>query len=73
MTYIAPYRTIADRDAVEAVHEFLSIFIQPNLRIEAEETARLRNEARSGVASIKRLYAPDDTIIEKNATITQDT
>jgi len=72
MNYIAPYRTIADRDAVEAVHEFLSIFIQPDLRIEVEETARLRNEARSGVASIKRLYAPDDTIIEKNATITQD-
>ncbi len=72
MNYIAPYRIIADRDAVEAVHELLTIFIQPDLRIEVEETAHLRNEARSGVASIKRLYAQDDTIIEKNDTITQD-
>ena len=72
MNYIAPYRIIADRDAVEAVHEFLTIFIQPDLLIEVEETAHLRNEARSGVASIKRLYAPDDNIVEKNDTITQD-
>ena len=72
MNYIALSDHCRSRDAVEAVHELLTIFIQPDLRIEVEETARLRNEARSGVASIKRLYAPDDTIIEKNATITQD-
>ncbi len=72
MNYIAPYRTIADRDAVEAVHEFLSLFVKPDLQIERAQTQRLRDDARSGVASIKRLYAPDDTILEKNTPVTQD-
>ncbi len=69
MNYIAPYRTISERDAVEAVHELLSLFVKPDLRIDGVQTERQRSEARSGVASIKRLYAPDDTIVEKNATI----
>lgn len=72
MNYIAPYRTISERDAVEAVHELLSLFIVPDLRSNTAETERLRREARSGVASIKRLYAADDTIIEKNTTITAE-
>lgn len=72
MNYIAPYRTIAERDAVEAVHELLSLFVVPDIRSDTDETRRLRSEARSGVASIKRLYAADDTIIKKNATITQE-
>lgn len=72
ISHIQTYRTIADRDAVEAVHELLSHFVVPDLAIDTEETARLRREARRGVASIKRLYAQDDIIIDKNATVTQE-
>ncbi len=72
IAHIQTYRTIADRDAVEAVHELLSLFVVPDLAIDAEETERLRSEARRGVASIKRIYAKDDLIIDKNATVTQD-
>ncbi|MEW6753500.1 MAG: HDIG domain-containing metalloprotein [Candidatus Latescibacterota bacterium] len=69
---IRGYRTIAARDAVEAVHELLGQFIRPNLTVDAAETTRLRAEARRSVASIKRLYARDETIVEKNATVTAD-
>ena len=72
IAHIQTYRTIADRDAVEAVHELLSLFVVPDLAIDSEETERLRSEARRGVASIKRIYAKDDLIIDKNATVTQD-
>ena len=72
ISHIQAYRTIADRDAVEAVHELLSLFVIPDLTIDETETARLRSEARRGVASIKRIYAKDDIIIEKNVSVTQD-
>ena len=71
IAHIQTYRTIADRDAVEAVHELLSLFVVPDLAIAAGETERLRSEARRSVASIKRIYAKDDLIIDKNATVTQ--
>lgn len=72
IAHIQTYRTISDRDAVEAVHELLSLFVVPDLTIDATETAHLRSEARRGVASIKRIYAKDDLIIDKNAPVTQD-
>ena len=71
IAHIQTYRTIADRDAVEAVHELLSLFVVPDLAIATGETERLRSEARRSVASIKRIYAKDDLIIDKNATVTQ--
>lgn len=72
MALISSYRTIADRDAVEAVHELLSLFIYPNLTANLGETARLRAEARRGVASIKRLYARDEALIEKDTPVTAE-
>ncbi len=72
MNYIAAYSTMTERDAVEAVHELLALFIVPDLTIDAEKTQQRRNEARFGVASIKRLYAADDVIIDKNDSITQE-
>jgi len=72
MAIIGGYRTIADRNAVEAVHELLILFLVPSLTVDQEETSRLRAEARRSVASIKRIYAQDDVIVEKNATITTE-
>ena len=72
ISHIQAYRTISDRDAVEAVHELLSLFAISDLTIDETETARLRSEARRGVASIKRIFAKDDIIIDKNAPVTQD-
>jgi len=72
ISFIAPYTTISDRDAVEATLEFLRIFLHPNVKIETAETRRLRLEAISGVASIKRLYAADELIVDKNNIITVD-
>jgi len=69
---IQTYHTIADRDAVQAVHELLSLFVVPNLTIDEPETTRLRNAARRGVASIKRIYAQDDLIIDKHAAVTEE-
>ena len=69
---IQTYHTIADRDAVQAVHELLSLFVVPNLAIDEPETARLRDAARRGVASIKRIYAQDDLIVDKETTVTEE-
>ena len=46
---IQTYHTIADRDAVQAVHELLSLFVVPNLTIDEPETARLREDRKSVV------------------------
>ena len=54
------------------MHELLSLFAVSDLTIDETETARLRSEARRGVASIKRIFAKDDVIIDKNAPVTQD-
>ena len=70
ISFIAPFTTISDNDAVEATLEFLSVFISPNVQIEPDETQRLRSAAMSGVASIKRLYAAEELIIDKNTEIT---
>lgn len=72
ISHIQTYHTIADRDAVQAVHELLSLFVVPNLTIDEPETARLRDAARRGVASIKRIYVQNDLIIDKNATVTEE-
>ncbi len=72
ISHIQTYHTIADRNAVQAVHELLSLFVVPNLTIDEPETARLRDAARRGVASIKRIYAQNDLIIDKNATVTEE-
>lgn len=72
LDYIGRYRTITERGAAEAVHELLSLFIVPNLRPDFAETRRLQAEARRGVAPVKRLYRPGDTIIEKGETVTQE-
>ncbi len=70
ISFIEGYPSIVDHGAVEAVHELLNLFITPNLTIAVEETQRLRAEARGGVASIKRIYAQDDVIVEINETVT---
>jgi putative nucleotidyltransferase with HDIG domain len=67
---IAGYRLIDERGAVAAVHELLSLFIQPNLVIDGIITKRGRTEARRGVASIKRIYAEDDVIVQENEVVT---
>ena len=72
ISFIEGYSSIVDHGAVEAVHELLNLFITPNLTIAVEETQRLRAEARGGVASIKRIYAQDDVIVEKNETVTEE-
>ena len=72
ISHIQTYRIISDRHAVEAVHELLNLFVVPDLTIDAEETRRLRREARSGVASIKRIYAEDELIIDKNDSVVQE-
>ncbi|MCE2450196.1 MAG: HDIG domain-containing protein [Candidatus Latescibacteria bacterium] len=72
ISHIQTYHTIADRNAVQAVHELLSLFVVPNLTIDEPETAHLRDAARRGVASIKRIYAQNDLIIDKNATVTEE-
>lgn len=72
ISLIEGYRAIVDHQAVEAVHELLSLFITPNLTIAEGETQRLRAEARGGIASIKRIYAQDDVILEKNETVTEE-
>lgn len=69
---IQTYHTIGDRDADQAVYELLSLFVVPNLTIDEPETARLREAARRGVASIKRIYAQDDLIVDKHATVTAE-
>ncbi len=66
------YGTIATRDVEKAVYQLLRLFIVPNLTIDAEETHRLRAKARRSIASIKRIYAQDDVIIEKGALVTQE-
>lgn len=72
MALVSQYRTVADWQLVEATHELLALFLQPNLAIDQAETARLRTEARRSVSSIKRLYARDEIIIEKNTTVTAE-
>ena len=72
ISFIAPYTTISENDAVEATLEFLSIFIRPNVVVETKETQILRSAAMSGVASIKRLYAADEVIVDKNTEITAE-
>lgn len=72
MALVGQYRTVTEWQLVEATHELLALFIQPNLTIDQAETARLRTEARRSVSSIKRLYARDEVIIEKNTTVTAE-
>ncbi|MEE3233071.1 MAG: HDIG domain-containing metalloprotein [Candidatus Latescibacterota bacterium] len=72
ISFIAPYTTISDHDAVEATLEFLSLFIRSNVKIETKETQRRRSAAMSGVASIKRVYAADELIVDKNTEITAE-
>ena len=72
LAFTGRYRTIADRDAVEIVHELLSLFITPNIVVDLAETARLRDEAKRGVAPTKRLYRPGEVIIENDATVTTE-
>ena len=69
---IKSFDTIAARDAAEAIHELLGLFIIPNLTIDREETDRLRTDARRGVAKIKRVYVQGDVIVENGIKITQE-
>lgn len=59
-------------EALTAVHELLSFFIEPNLILDAGETRRLRSEARRSVARIQRPYLQNEMIIDKNAKVEQD-
>jgi putative nucleotidyltransferase with HDIG domain len=72
MALVGQYRTIAEAELVEATHELLALFVQPNLTIDQAETVRRRADARRSVPSIKRLYARDEVIVEKGATVTVD-
>lgn len=63
------YPPLAGSGATEALHEFLALFVAPNLTVDVAETDRLRNEARRSVASIKRRYLQDEMIVDKNAKV----
>lgn len=60
-----------DRAGLSALHELLGLFIVPNLTIDEPETLRRKAEARSGVPKIKKIYALDDLIIDKDTKVTQ--
>lgn len=62
----------AGPEALTAVHELLSFFLEPNLTLDAGETRRLRTEARRSVARIQRPYLQNEMIIDKNAKVEQD-
>ena len=72
MSIVGGYHTIAERYAVEAVHELLSLFIFPNLIINQTETSRLRAAAKGSVAKFKGLYTEGEVIIEEKATVTEE-
>lgn len=72
LEHLMRYRTITDRDAAEALHELLSLFVVANLRPDFAETRRLQAEARRGIAPVKRLYRPGDSIVEKGETVTPE-
>jgi putative nucleotidyltransferase with HDIG domain len=63
---------LAGPEALTAVHELLSFFIEPNLILDASETRRLRAEARRSVARIQRPYLQNEMIVDKNAKVEQD-
>lgn len=62
----------AGSEALTAVHELLSFFLEPNLTLDTGETRRLRAEARRSVARIQRPYLQNEMIIDKNAKVEQD-
>ena len=69
MSLIAAYHPTSEVGVAEAVHELLSLFVYPNLRVDEAETLRLRAEARRSVASIKRRYLRDEMIIDQNVKV----
>ena len=72
LNQIGGYSIITERDATNAVHELLSLFLRPNLAIDTQETRRLREEAQRGVAKIKRRYLTDEMIIDSNTLVTKE-
>ena len=66
---IQGYAAIMDLGASEAVHEFLSLFVEPNLIVAVDETERLRAEARRSVASIEQRYLANEMIIDQNTKV----
>ncbi|MDA0337033.1 MAG: HDIG domain-containing protein [bacterium] len=69
LSLIEGYPPLARSGATEALHEFIGLFVYPNLTVDVEATERLRNEARRSVASIKRRYLQDEMIVDKNAKV----
>ena len=67
---ISDYPLIDERGTAEAVHELIGLFVFPNLSVDKATTMTARSEVRRGVASIKRIYAEDDIIVEGNETVT---
>jgi cyclic-di-AMP phosphodiesterase PgpH len=71
LSLIQGYRPLVDSGAEEAIHELLSLFIEPNLFVDVTQTQRLRDEARRSVASIKQRYLQDEMIIDQNTKVEQ--
>lgn len=71
LSLIQGYRPLVDSGADEAIHELLSLFLKPNLTVNAGETQHLRDEARRSVASIKQRYLQDEMIIDQNTKVEQ--
>ena len=69
---IEGYGPLMRLGATEAIHELLSLFVVPNLYVDAAETQRLRDEATGRVAMIKGRYLQDEMIIDKNAKVEQE-
>ena len=66
---IQGYPAIVGLGGSEAVHEILSLFVEPNLIVNVGETDRLRAEARRSVASIKQRYLANEMIIDQNTKV----
>ncbi len=71
LSLIQGYRPLVDTGSAVAIHEFLSLFLKPNLAVDVEQTQRLRDEARRSVASIKRRYLQDEMIVDQNTKVEQ--
>ena len=63
------YEAILASGSTEAIQELLGLFITPNLIVDADETKRLRSEARRSIASIKRRYLQHELIIDQNTKV----
>ena len=63
------YEAILTSGSTEAIQELLGLFITPNLIVDADETKRLRSEARRSIASIKRRYLQHELIIDQSTKV----